>query len=290
MDTLTPTTTPTISPTTSPTVAPTVSPTTSPTISPTKSPTTASPTDAPSTLTPTAAPTYQCQDCGAVHAQLVKLGGDWDTHKMCELLAELRSGSTSDACDDVCQNEVTTLYRLTNCVHTPCTDCAAVHTTVQAWQGSQTEVGAQFDGATDMCETLFTLRDQQYQRYTEASQSVAEDYKCDDLNTCKTETDYLLTQYFDECFLSDQPCFTDSSGNDDKFSCPYKTRECLCPSTTIQNDATLKPNVGLRTWNMFKGGSRSDPANFETWHSCSPGTKGDPEYITNCPIAGVHEP
>ena len=53
---------------------------------------------------------------------------------MCAMLAALRSG---ESCGDTCQDEVTTLYQLTNCVHTSCTDCAAVHATVGAWEANQ---------------------------------------------------------------------------------------------------------------------------------------------------------
>ena len=73
---------------------------------------------------------------------LSTLGQDFNKHEMCELMAEMRSGGMREACDHSCQDEVTTLYQMTGCLHTPCTDCAAVYTTVGAWEAQQVRKGS----------------------------------------------------------------------------------------------------------------------------------------------------
>ena len=56
-----------------------------------------------------------------------------------------------------------------------------------------------FNGKDDMCQLLFKLRDADYTAY--APNFMQEEYICDVLETCRSDVDYLLTKFYDQCFL-----------------------------------------------------------------------------------------
>jgi hypothetical protein len=73
---------------------------------------------------------------------------------------------------------------------------------------SQSVRAATFNGEEDMCEVLFKLRDADYAEY--APNHVQEEYRCEDLKTCKSDTDYLLTKHYDQCYLRTSPLISTS--------------------------------------------------------------------------------
>jgi len=98
-------------------------------------------------------------------------------HELCVMLAEIHSGALKETCDDVCQDEVTALYEMSQCKLT------------------------RYE--SDTCDMLFNARAADYASY--APHYIKEEYSCKKTDVCKSYIDYLLTEHYEECFRTYPP-------------------------------------------------------------------------------------